>query len=69
MKMMKTRLQNKLRDVNFSCLKKIATESSLCWFNDERKEIVDIWNKKNICLLHVFLFCLTLFILHCSAWY
>ena len=41
MKMIRTRLQSRLREINFSCLK-IGTESSPYLSNDEHKEIVDI---------------------------
>ena len=60
----------------FSYLMKIAIQSSQTLSNDEYKKIVDIYNRKNIlkfCLLHdlfyfLFVFVITFFILHCSAW-
>ena len=47
-KMIKTRLQNRLRDINFLYFMKTAIESSQYLSNDEPKKIFDIWNKKNI---------------------
>ena len=47
MKMIKTRLRNRLGDTNLSHLMKIAKESPQTLSDKELEQIVDIWSRKS----------------------
>ena len=47
MKMIKTRLRNRLGDTNLSHLVKIAIESPQTSSDEELEQVVDIWSRKS----------------------